>query len=337
MAISQLWKKYLWEDQGFTTLLFLEYSFLLSFILLLLTSLFLLFIHNKSSHGKLDLPPSPPRFPIIGNLHQLGKFPHRSLRALSEKYGPLMLLNLGQVPTVIVSSPDLVAEIVNTHDVVFSSRPKSTATEVLLYGNNDVAFAPYGEYWRQMRRICVVELLSLKRVQSFQFVREEETEGLLRRVHKACLSDETTVNLSQMLSDTLNNIISKCILGQSYKAEDGSLSKLGVLTRKTSEELMAFGVGDFFPSLKWVDVVRGFVARLRSTFREFDALNNRVIQEHKTMKKNIASNSGIGSEEKDFVDVLLRLQEDGKLDFELTQDQIKAVIQAGLSLISNPK
>ncbi|GMN52134.1 hypothetical protein TIFTF001_021282 [Ficus carica] len=332
MAISQLWKKYLWEDQGFTTLLFHEYSFFLSVILLLFTSLFLLFINNKSSHGKLNLPPAPRRFPIIGNLHQLGKFPHRSLQALSDKYGPLMLLNLGQVPTLVVSSPDLVAEIVNTHDVVFSSRPKTMATEVLFYGNNDVAFAPYGEYWRQMRRICVVELLSLKRVQSFQFVREEEAEVLLHQVRNACLYDETTINLSQMLSDASNNIISRCILGQSYKAEDGSLSNLGKLSKRVVVDLIAFSVGDFFPSLKWVDVVRGFVARLRSTFREFDAFNNRLVQEHKTMK---SSPNGDGSEIKDFVDVLLSLQEDHKLDFELSHDQLKAVIQAGLFLISN--
>ncbi|GMN68913.1 hypothetical protein TIFTF001_037966 [Ficus carica] len=324
MAISQLWNKYLWEDLGFTTLLFHEYSFFLSIFLLLFTILFLLFIHNKSSHGKLNLPPSPRRLPIIGNLHQLGKFPHRSLRALSEKYGPLMLLNLGQVPTLVVSSPDLVAEIVNTHDVIFSSRPKTTATEVLFYGNNDVAFAPYGEYWRQMRKICVVELLSLKRVQSFQFVREEETEVLLHQVRKACLYGETTINLSQMLSDASNNIISRCILGQSYRAEDGSLSKLGELSKRVMVELIAFSVGDFFPSLKWVDFVRGFLARLGSTFRELDAFNNCLVQEHKTMK--IAPNHD-GSEIKDFVEVLLRLQEDRKLDFELTQDQLKAILQ----------
>ena len=169
-------------------------------------------------------------------------------------------------------------------------------------------------------------------MRSFQFVREEEAEVLLHQVRKACLYDEPTINLSQMLSDASNNIISRCILGQSYKAEDGSLSQLGILIRKASEELMAFSVGDFFPSLKWVDVVRGFVARLRSTFREFDAFNNRLVQEHKTMK---SSSNGDGSEMKDFVDVLLSLQEDHKLDFELTHDQLKAVIQVSLFLVSN--
>ncbi|GMN66141.1 hypothetical protein TIFTF001_035207 [Ficus carica] len=282
MAISQLWKKYLWEDLDLTTLLSQDFPFFL-FVLLLLLSLFFLFIQNKSSHQKLNLPPTPPRLPIIRNLHQLGKFPHRSLRALSEKYGPLMLLKLGQVPTLVISSPDLVAEIVNTQDVVFSNRPKTTATE---------------------------------------FVREEEAEELVKRVRKANIDDETTINLSQMLIEASNNIVSRCILGQSYKAEDGSISRMGKLSKRVVVELMAFCVGDFFPSLKWVDVVRGFKARLRLTFRELDAFNNRLVQEHKTMK------SSSNYEMKDFVDVLLGLQEDHKLDFELSQDQLKATIQA---------
>ena len=98
---------------------------------LFLLWLLILFIRHNKSCVKFKLQPSPPKLPIIGNLHQLGKFPHRSLRALSDKYRPLMLLNLGQIPTLIVSSPDTVAEIVNNHDVVFSDRPKTTANNIL--------------------------------------------------------------------------------------------------------------------------------------------------------------------------------------------------------------
>ncbi|GMN56906.1 hypothetical protein TIFTF001_027715 [Ficus carica] len=79
----------------------------------------------------LNLPPSPPRFPIIGNLHQLGTHPQRSFRALSDKYGPLMLIHIGQTPTLVVSSADMLREIINNHDIVFSSRPEMTAANLL--------------------------------------------------------------------------------------------------------------------------------------------------------------------------------------------------------------
>ncbi|KAK1363181.1 Psoralen synthase [Heracleum sosnowskyi] len=40
-------------------------------------------------------PPSPPKFPIIGNLHQLRRDRHITLRSWAQKYGPLMLIHLG--------------------------------------------------------------------------------------------------------------------------------------------------------------------------------------------------------------------------------------------------
>ncbi|GMN20541.1 hypothetical protein TIFTF001_041041 [Ficus carica] len=106
------------------------------------------------------------------------------------------------------------------------------------------------------------------------------------------------------MTEASNNIASGCILGQSYKVEDGSISRMREISTRFAMDVMAFCVGDFFPSLKWVDVVRGFMARLRPTFRELDAFNNRSVQEHKTMK--IAPNYD-GSDKNDFVDVLLRL------------------------------
>lgn len=69
-------------------------------------------------------PPGPPGLPFIGNLLHLDKSaPHRYLWQLSEKYGALMFLRLGFVPTLVVSSARMAEEVMKTHDLEFSSRP----------------------------------------------------------------------------------------------------------------------------------------------------------------------------------------------------------------------
>ncbi|KAF1893810.1 hypothetical protein Lal_00002342 [Lupinus albus] len=76
----------------------LRLFFLFEFILMVLLMKFLLI--DKSRNRRSNLPIGPPTLPIIGNLHQLGTMPHRSLQCLAHKYGPIIYLQLGQIPTV---------------------------------------------------------------------------------------------------------------------------------------------------------------------------------------------------------------------------------------------
>jgi len=148
------------------------------FVFLLFLSLALV-LRKRARGGNLRLPPSPPKLPIIGNLHQIGTLPHRSFQALSKKYGPIMLLHLGSVPSLVVSSPEIVKEMLKTHDIIFSNRARPMSVDIILNGQEDLAFSPYGEYWRQLRKLCVQELLSVHRVQSLQFQRDEEVDRLV--------------------------------------------------------------------------------------------------------------------------------------------------------------
>ncbi|CAN6822409.1 unnamed protein product [Brassica oleracea] len=131
-------------------------------MILLLCSVIFITILFLTKGGKSNTPSSPPRLPLIGNLHQLGHHPHRSLCFLSHRYGPLMLLHFGSVPVLVVSSMEAAKEVLKTHDRVFASRPRSKIFQKLLYDGHDVAAAPYGEYWRQMKSVCVLHLLSNK-------------------------------------------------------------------------------------------------------------------------------------------------------------------------------
>ncbi|KAI4356170.1 hypothetical protein L6164_000213 [Bauhinia variegata] len=109
--------------------------------------LILVFKWYSNSTDTTVSPPSHPKFPIIGNLHQLGLNPHRTLKKLAQRYGSLFLIHLGSMPVLVVSSAEDAKEVMKTHDLVLANRPQRKMFDILLYGSKDVATSQYGEYW----------------------------------------------------------------------------------------------------------------------------------------------------------------------------------------------
>ncbi|PIA58216.1 hypothetical protein AQUCO_00500272v1, partial [Aquilegia coerulea] len=77
------------------------------------------------------LPPGPFELPLIGHLHHLLGLPHRKLKDLSKIYGPIMYLKLGEVSTVVISSPGVAEQIMKTHDLKFVDRPQNLVSNVV--------------------------------------------------------------------------------------------------------------------------------------------------------------------------------------------------------------
>ncbi|KAF7838256.1 cytochrome P450 71A1-like [Senna tora] len=315
MAVLSSYLKQFPSDQNITLLSSLFCFFIIALFLIKLR-------HGRrttKSSNFINLPPSPPKLPFIGNLHQLGSLPHHSFRSLSQKYGPIMFLQLGQSPTVVLSSPEFASEVMKTHDLAFADRPQGTAPKILLYGCTDVGFAPYGEMWREKKKVCVNELLSLKRVQSFKEIREEEAGELVKKIR----DEAECVNLSELLITTSNDIVCKCVFGGKFNTEGNR--RMGELARKVMINIQAFCVGDYFPSLGWVDVVCGRVSKLKALFGELDEFFDQIIEEHRMgLKKKKKDDDD--ADRKSFVDILLHLQENGMLDYEFTQDDLKSII-----------
>ncbi|CAN1136421.1 Cytochrome P450 71A1 [Linum perenne] len=291
---------------------------LLISLVLVIPSLYLLMNLFLSHTGKLNLPPSPSKLPIIGNLHQLSTLLHRSLKSLCEKYGPLMLIQMGKAPTLVVSSADVAREIMKNHDISFASRPQTRASKALFSGCTDVAFSPYSDYWRQVKKICVQELLSQRRVQEFQFVREEEVAEMVDMIRSK--GEGSSVDLSEILLNISNNIVSRSALGKVYGI-DGGEDSLGRLSRKAIDLVGTFCFKDMFKFMGWIDFLTGLVPSLRKTSKALHDVLDQVIDEHVEQKHN----SGPGNK-RDIVDILLQLQKDGKLEIELSRSNLRAIL-----------
>uniref|UniRef100_A0A2C9UJ75 Cytochrome P450 n=1 Tax=Manihot esculenta TaxID=3983 RepID=A0A2C9UJ75_MANES len=284
--------------------------FLSSFILLLTIK------HVKQWLRARKLPPGPRRLPLVGNLHQLVNPIHRSLLHLAKQHGPIMFLQLGSIPTLIISSADMLKEIFRKHDIVFSGRPVLYSASKFTYNCSDIVFLPYGETWREMRKIATIELLSAKRVQSFQAVREEEASLMLDTVARA----SGPINLSDLSMVLSNNVICRVALGRKYDGGfAGENAGLSELLREAQGLLGGFCIADFFSWMGWLCKFNGLEARVEKIFTELDKLYDKVIQEHLDSRRP-------KTQHEDFVDVLLRLQKDPSREAALSNDSIKGAL-----------
>ncbi|CAM8912728.1 unnamed protein product [Rhodiola kirilowii] len=246
-------------------------------------------------------PPTPPKLPIIGNLHQLGTLPHQSLARLAEKYGPVMFLQLGFEPCLVISSTEAAKEALKTHDIEYSSRPAAACIGKLTYNYADMAFTPYSEYWREMKKICIVELFSLKRVQSFRPVRNEMIDVLLESLAISASKGEL-VDLCRMNFELNANITFEIAFGKSFKGSMMDGKGFQELLHETTAMLGVFSAADFFPYVGWIyDKMIGLHSRLGMVFEKFDEFFRFVIEEHMRSEK-------ARDDHEDIVDVLLRIQ-----------------------------
>ncbi|CAN1836355.1 Desmethyl-deoxy-podophyllotoxin synthase [Linum perenne] len=223
---------------------------------------------------------------VLGN-----PLPHRCLRDLATRYGPLMHLQLGEASTVIVSSPELAKEFLHTNDLNFATRPYLPSAYTILYQGRDIAFGPYTEYWRQMRKICAQELLSPKRVKSLVPVIIEEVDEFVRSIG----SSRSSVNISRMLYSLGNSVISRAAFGKIQKHWEAFFP----VQREIIKALQGASLWDVYPSSKLVCLLTGAETKLKKLHKEADAILQMIIDDH------IATRSARKEKEEDLVDVLL--------------------------------
>ncbi|WVZ14725.1 hypothetical protein V8G54_012291 [Vigna mungo] len=300
--------------------------------------LFCLFLYNpfKFRHGK-EAPRVAGAWPILGHLPLLSrsKTPHRTLGALAEKYGPIFTIQLGTKKTLVINSWEIAKECFTTNDMAVSSRPKLVAVELMGYNYAMFGFAPYGPYWRELRKITTLEILSSRRVEQLQHVRVSELQSSIKEMYNLWCSQNgesgyALVDLKQWFSRLAFNMVLRMVVGKRYFGGENLDDEKAQRCVKAVEEFLrllgVFAVGDAIPWLRWLDF-GGVEKAMKETAKELDSILGEELEEHRQKK-------GLGDkvdEFQDFMDVMISLFDGKTIDGFDADTMIKSTV---LSVIS---
>ncbi|KAL6554681.1 hypothetical protein OROHE_007420 [Orobanche hederae] len=259
-------------------------------------------------------PPEPAgKWPLIGHLHLLGasKILHHTPGDMADQYRPIFSLNLGMNRTFVITGWEVAKECFTTQDRVFATRPKSLVGEVVGYNSRVMIFQEYGSYWREIRKLAMVELQSNRRLDMLKHVRESEVKIFIRELHEKWSSNgngsKVVVEMKEKFGDLTTNIVVRIVAGKMYP---GTTGVHGNEESRRFQKAMAdfmhlaglFMVSDAIPLLGWIDALKGYKGKMKKTAEEIDHLLGSWLKEHQQKRENESINH---SEEEDFIYVML--------------------------------
>ncbi|KAH9330384.1 hypothetical protein KI387_002492, partial [Taxus chinensis] len=252
-------------------------------------------------------PPGPKALPIIGHFHLLtdtSKPLHQILSSLSAKYGPIINLRFGSQPVLVISSSELAKQCYSRNDLAFTSRPQLAQGKHLGYDYYVLGWAPYGAYWRNVRQICVVELLSSKRIHFFHPKRTREISKAINSLFQQGL-DHNIINMSQFFFQLTFNLLLGMIIGDQSFGDDSTVS-YAEMKRTIEESFVLHGticIRDYIPWLKRFDL-QGQEKAMKIVQRKLDCYLQRIVEKHRE------KNSNKDEDQLDFIDVLISEEKD---------------------------
>ncbi|XP_045831115.1 cytochrome P450 705A5-like [Trifolium pratense] len=274
----------------------------LLFLLLILSFFIIAYIIIFFTTIVLHLPPSPPTIHLIGHLHLLTPSLYKSFHSISIKHGPLLHLRLGPSRSLLlVSCASSSASIFKTNDLSFSSRPAFTFADKLPYGTSGFITAPYGPYWRFMKKLCMTELLSGRQLERSMSIRRDEIERSVKRVLEN-VGVATAVDLGAELMKFTNNVTCRMAMSTrcSEKCEDAE--KIRKLVKESFELAAKLCFGDVLGPFKeltfWI-----YEKRAMDVSKKYDELLEKVLKKHED--KRSSSHRNGDDNERDIMDIPL--------------------------------
>ena len=177
-----------------------------------------------------------------------------------------------------------------------------------------------------MRKLCVLELLTAKRIASFRHVREEEASATIRSIWEQSQSGTVSVNITKAIYTFSSNIIWRILASKKFSDDDlgGNGKGFKDLILELSATVGALNIGDFIPYLDWMDL-QGIKRRMVKVSKTCNDFAKKIIDDD----LHVGHPEGEEEHVKDFVDVLLQKtdwKDHMKGDAKATRETMKSIV-----------
>lgn len=255
-----------------------------------------------------------------------------------------MFLQFGTRKVLIVTSASAVEECFTKNDIIFANRPQSLAGKYLNYNYATIGLAPYGDYWRNLRRVTTLELFSTSRIAMFASIRQEEVQLMVKELFLASSTKPAKVDVTSKIIELVFNIMLRMIAGKRYYGKDvvdKEAKMFRDIIREFEEIHGSTNLNDFLPMLQLFDF-QGVKKRMKGIMKKLDKFLQSLLEEHRRMREDEystdheslgASDAGKKGRKATLIDVLLSLQQ-AEPEF-YTDVTIKALILVKLHASSS--
>ncbi|KAF5185468.1 Cytochrome p450 [Thalictrum thalictroides] len=265
-------------------------------------------LRGKARNSCRQLPPGPRGWPLVGNLFDLGKFPHLTLFKLGNIYGPVLWLRFGVVNTVVIQSTKAAMEMFKNHDLTYSGRTIIEAMKPYNYYERSMGLAQYGPYWRVIKRLCITEMIVNKQLNETASIRRKGIDKMIQWIEEEA-HNQGAVHVAHFVFIMTFNLFGNILLSRDLidpQSDEGSefFNAMDTWMQGVGQP----NVADFFPILRWFDP-QGIRKKIEQN------MGSAMDIVSKFLKERIEDQaSGEQKKKRDFLDILLEYEGEGDDD-----------------------
>ena len=93
---------------------------------------------------------------------------------------------MGSTLNVVVSNHELAREVLKEKDQHLADRFRDRSTALFSRDGQDLIWADYGAHYVKVRKVCMVELFSPKRLEALRPIREDEVTAMVHSIYNDC-------------------------------------------------------------------------------------------------------------------------------------------------------